>query len=116
MRSNYTGEPASDRTTIPLSPQCVRCQGPCKLPEWTRDGSVFSNDPDGFAAHISRVHSWFEPAWTRGVERARQMAIDAPAPRPTFSCSSCGRFSFAEPTLCFWCKRTKGGVAADSTI
>lgn len=37
---------------------------------------------------------------------AERLAVQTPADRgATFSCTSCGRFAFCEPTFCFWSRR-----------
>lgn len=106
MRKNYTGEPALDRGGSPSGRvECLRCAGPCKLPDWARDSSYFANNPSAYDAHLARCHMWLEESWLKGV-RIAIAALRAMVLVPTFGCVSCGQFAFERVgVLCFWCRR-----------
>lgn len=85
---------------------CVRCDyQPCRVPDWARDGSWYSNNPGKFDQAVSHNHGWFAPARLAEVERV-QAETRAMIKAPTYPCVDCGRHAFpAADVVCFWCKR-----------
>jgi len=67
------------------------------VPTWVTDG-WFASDAHGQKLAALR---YLMPTSTPAERQAN--AAYAPA-APTFGCSSCGRFAFARPTLCYWCR------------
>lgn len=62
---------------------------------------------------MSTRQSEFYPDRLRAVRRFRMVASVAETAAakafvsaPTVGCTSCGRFAFAVPMLCFWCLRS----------
>jgi len=55
-------------------------------------------DPVGLRTAIARWHG--EKSTLAEREASRSFVL----PEPTFGCSECGQFSFAQPTVCFWCR------------
>jgi hypothetical protein len=76
----------------------VRDRAKWEVPAWIADGSWYANNPSKLQMAISR---FYLPV----TKRKERDAVAAYAPSaPTFSCSSCGRFAFAAPTVCHWCR------------
>jgi hypothetical protein len=67
------------------------------VPAWVTEGW----GQDWMGLKLAILH-YQQPASTPAERRAN--AAYAPS-APTFGCSSCGRFAFAHPTICFWCAR-----------
>jgi hypothetical protein len=69
------------------------------VPSWVIDG-WYSNNPEKQRMAIARYH---QPVISPS-ERARIAAIDVEK-LDCFPCSSCGKFAFAQPSTCFWCRQ-----------
>jgi hypothetical protein len=66
--------------------------------DWRRRNEMFQGELYADALACSRR---VEPVTTE-YERAVVRAFTTPG--DTFACSNCGRFAFAVPTLCHWCR------------
>lgn len=85
---------------------CGHCGGECRLSEADRYGATFfPNNPEGQRAFIARIHHWLGEPWLTGVRAYQTAKAALGAPAPTFPCSSCGKFAFPDPTVCFGCRR-----------
>jgi hypothetical protein len=72
-----------------------------KVPAWVTDG-WYANNPEKQQLAIARYYS---PVATE-AERVAAREFSVPKNRrESHACSSCGRFAFAAPRICFWCER-----------
>lgn len=67
-----------------------------RVPTWVTEW--FANDPFGQKLAVNRYH---QPVTTE----AERMAASTFTLERGIGCTSCGRFAFPKPTLCYWCQR-----------
>lgn len=72
------------------------------VPEWVTDG-WYANNPGAQQSAIARFRM---PVCTDAEREAARSFVREPAA----PCTGCGRFAFAKPTMCFWC-RPAGGAS-----
>lgn len=76
----------------------MRPVSPRRVPVWVTD--FYTNDPHGQRLAIER---YCKPVTTYAERMAAQAFV--PERANLTGCTSCGRFSFVVPTLCYWCVR-----------
>ncbi len=83
--------------------ELVAALGRAEVPIRERGGQLEVKDREGR----------FTPE-LRAAVRASRGELLALLTRRGVQCSRCGKYSFPEPTICFWCRRVPGHVAASA--